>query len=117
MAVQSWHNKPRDIAHVNGPDIARAGGRPKADGPAPLHPGFQSRTDTTLGAPPRDNNPPDASSPLSTDPEKQHGSKAFPKPAIHSSMTATPHTDGGEQVLAGAVLSGSTKLPATVSED
>jgi hypothetical protein len=32
-------------------------------------------------------------------------------------MTGTPHADGGDQILAGAVLSGSTKLPATVKEN
>ena len=58
---------------------------------------------------------PDASSasPLDTLSTSQYG-KRTAKPAIHSSMTKTPHTDGGDQVLAEAVPSGSTKLPATV---
>jgi hypothetical protein len=43
--------------------------------------------------------------------------KKYPKPAIHSSMTGTPHTDTGDGVLSEAVPSGSTKLPAVVEEN
>lgn len=98
--------------------LARKSSRPKVH-TNPVHPGMSDRTDTSLGAPPRDNNPPDASSPLPTDPTKQHGSKQFPKPAIHDGMRghAAITVDSGDQLLAGAVLSGSTKLPAAVKED
>jgi hypothetical protein len=44
--------------------------------------------------------------------------KRLPKPAIHDGMRghAAISTDGGDQMLAEAVVSGSTKLPATVKE-
>jgi hypothetical protein len=110
----------RTLEHLQSQDtdIARRSSVPKrANGPAPIHPHTANRTDTSVGAPARDANSPDASDPRPTDPTKQHGSKKYPKPAIHSSMTGTPHADGGDQILAGAVLSGSTKLPATVKEN
>jgi hypothetical protein len=125
MAVQSWHNKPQDIAHKNGPDIARTGGRPKNLGVPPVHPHMAERTNTSIGAPPRDNNPPDASSPLPTDPEKQHGSKTFPVPGVTRGLKAhandpqrgsyDPASSG--KVIGQAIISGSTKLPAAVRED
>ncbi len=81
MAVTSWHS--RGIEHDKTKDggLARASGRAKADGPAPLHPGFQDRTDTSIGAPPT-GKPPDASDPNPCDPTTQHGSKQFPIPAV-----------------------------------
>jgi hypothetical protein len=60
---------------------------------------------------------PDASSasPLDTLSTSQYG-KRTAKPPIHSSMTKTPHTDCGDDVLAESVASGSTTLPGTVKE-
>jgi hypothetical protein len=121
MAVKS----ARDYEHEGSQDggLARASSRAKAsDRPCPIHPGMASRTDTSTGAPPRDNNPPDASSPLPTDPTKQHGSKSFPTPAVSWGMNNErqrghhdPHM--ADQVMRQATPSGSTKLPATVKED
>ncbi len=67
-----------------GNDIARAGAAKKLD-PLKIHPDHASRTTTTLGGPTQ-GNPPDASSPLPTDHEKQHGSKTLPIPAKHLAM-------------------------------
>ena len=123
MAVQSWHNKPQDITHVNGRDIARQSSAAKAgDGPPKIHPTMAERTNTSVGAPPRDNSPPDASNPLPTDHEKQHGMKTFPVPACH---TGTPSRAArgiydpanGGKVIDQATISGSTRLPAAVQED
>jgi hypothetical protein len=121
MAIQSWHNKPQDITHKNGPDIARTGGRPKTSGPSPLHPKMRDRVTTTLGAPPT-GAPPDASSPSPVDHEKQHGSKQLPVPALAHGMKSDPERgsyrpDGANEIMGEAILSGSTKLPATVKEN
>jgi hypothetical protein len=120
MAIQSWHNKPQDITHKNGPDIARTGGRPKTSGPSPLHPNMRDRVTTTLGAPPT-GAPPDASSPSPVDQEKQHGSKQLPVPALAHGMKSDPERgsyrpEGANEIMGDAVLSGSSKLPATVKE-
>lgn len=87
MATTNTWRHSREIEHAKNQDtgLARAGGRAKACGPAPLHPGFQNRTNTSLGAPPT-GAPPDASSPLPTDPTKQHGSKQFPVPGVTRGM-------------------------------
>jgi hypothetical protein len=125
MAVNSWHTRTsRDIDHEKTQDLglARAGGRRKtASDPVALTHGVHERTNTSIGAPPRDNNPPDASSPLPTDPEKQHGSKTFPVPALHSAFKSDHKRGSYDPGLAGrmtgeAIISGSTKLPATVKE-
>jgi hypothetical protein len=124
MATNSWHTS-RDIDHEKTQDfgLARAGGRRKtASDPVPVTHGMHERTNTSVGAPPRDNNPPDASSPLPTDPEKQHGSKTFPVPACHPHMRSDPQRGSydlalGDKVIGQAIISGSTKLPAAVKED
>jgi hypothetical protein len=121
MATNSWHTRTsRDIEHEKTQDlgIARAGGRAKAGGPSPIHSSMTDQQVAQAGTKHLIDGAPDASSasPLDTLSASQYG-KQLPKPAIHSSMTATPHTDSGDQVLAGAVISGSTKLPATVKEN
>jgi len=83
----------RTIEHQNSQtlDLARRSSVPKrANGPAPIHSSMASRPDTSIGAPPRDANPPDASSPLPTDPTKQHGSKAFPIPSVSWGSKSDP---------------------------
>lgn len=74
MAIESWHNKPRtsrEIEHEKARDtgLARAGGCAKNLAPPVLHPGFASRTDTSIGAPPT-GAPPDASAPNPLDPTR-----------------------------------------------
>jgi hypothetical protein len=124
MAANSWHTS-RDIDHEKTQDLglARASGRRKtASDPVAITHGMHERTNTSIGAPPRDNNPPDASSALPTDPEKQHGSKTFPVPACHSQMKSDPLRGSYDPGLAGrvtgqAIISGSTKLPASTTEE
>lgn len=106
MAVKSWHENPRDIEHDNSQtlDIARRSTVAKRGfGPAPIHPGMSNRTNTTLGAPPT-GAPPDASSPLPTDPDKQHGSKSFPVPACHPHMKSDPERGSYDPQCAGRVM-------------
>jgi hypothetical protein len=103
-------------------DFARSTNSRKNLGVPPLHPGFTDRTDTTIGAPPRDNNPPDASSPLPTDHEKQHGNKTFPAPGITYGMTSRDDRGSydptmAHKVMSEAVVSGSTQLPAKNKEN
>lgn len=126
MAVQSWHRQSsRDIEHEKTADlgIARAGSRPKtASDPCPIHPGMGERTNSSIGAPPRNANSPDASSPLPTNPEKQHGSKTFPIPGITRGMSTRPgrgEYDPGSagKVIGQAIVSGSTKFPEAASEE
>jgi len=71
-------------------EIARRSTRAKPEGPSPIHPHMASRTNTSLGAPPRNSNPPDASSPLATDPSKQHGDKTLPVPRMAFGMKSDP---------------------------
>lgn len=98
MAKQSWHGKPNDI----GIDLGMARkGTPKQLDPLIIHPGHASRTNTSLGAPPRNADPPDASSALPTAPEVQHGSKKFAVPDCHPHMQ--PHrADGADYDPASA---------------
>jgi hypothetical protein len=105
-------------------DIARKSSVPKRafTQPPAIHPGMSERTNTTLGAPPRDNNPPDASSPSPVDHEKQHSSKQLPVPALHSAFKSDPQRgsyrpEGANEVLGEAILSGSTELPGKVTEN
>jgi len=115
----------RTLEHLQSQDtdIARRSSVPKrANGPAPIHPHMANRTDTSVGAPPRDANPPDASDSRPTDPTKQHGSKKFPVPALAQGMKSDPERGSyqpqdADRIIGGVVLSGSTKLPATVKED
>jgi hypothetical protein len=110
-------------------DIARKSSRPKAQiNPPPIHPGMASRTRGTLGGPPNPNYGPDASSPLPTDPEKQHGSKRFPIPACHSASKSDPERGTYDPSMADKVMGEAARpvsdfapnlhtLPATVKED
>jgi hypothetical protein len=108
----------RTIEHIQSQslDVARKSSRSKPEGAAPIHSGFTNRTNTSVGAPPT-GTPPDASSPLPTDPTIQ--GKHRPNLMVHPSMTRQQVADAtfnGEGVLKEAVHSGSTKLPATVKE-
>ncbi len=129
MAVQSWHDKPQDIEIDQG--MARKGAPKKLD-PLVIHDDHAMRArlrTPSIGAPPTGGAPPDASSPLPTDPEKQHGSKRLPIPALHPSM-ASERRSGPEgsigakydpasanRVVGQAILSGSTRLPDSTSEE
>jgi len=88
----------RDIEHQKSQtlDIARRSSVAKKGDAAPIHPGMASRTNTTLGAPPT-GAPPDASSPMVTDPSRM--GKAFPVPAVTFGMKGK-HDPG----LAAAIL-------------
>ncbi len=71
----------------------RAGAAKKLD-PLKTHDGMASMTrGDTLGGPTQ-GDPPDASSPLPTDHEKQHASKTFPIPAKHPAMKSCLRNDG-----------------------
>jgi hypothetical protein len=115
----------RDYEHENSRDgglARRSTVAKRSSDPVAITHGMHERTNTSIGAPPRDNNPPDASSPLPTDPEKQHGSKTFPVPACHPHMRSDPQRGSygpalGDIVTGAAVISGSTKLRAAVKED
>lgn len=119
MAKQSWHDNPeRGIEIEKG--MARTGS-PKRLDPLRIHPGHSSRTNTTLGAPPT-GTPLDASSPLPTDPEKQHGSKTLPVPACHPGTPSRRQRGRFDPQMANrvageAILSGSTKLPEATEEN
>lgn len=119
MAKQTWHSDPTRVETEWG--LARSGAPKKLD-PLTIHPHMASRTNTTLGAPPT-GAPPDASSPLPTDPEKQHGGKTLPIPACHSG-TPSGRPNGAiydpqraDLVIGEAHLSGATKLPAETTEE
>ncbi len=104
MAKQSWHSDPQRVETDAG--MARTGAPKKLD-PLRIHPGHASRTNTTVGAPPT-GAAPDASSPLPTDVEKQHGSKTLPIPACHSHMVSDSargsyRPDLADKVMADAV--------------
>lgn len=110
--------------------LARKSSTPKrafTQAPA-VHPGMFERTNTSLGAPPRDNNPPDASSPNPVDPEKQHASKRLPVPAMAQGMKSDPERGSYRPELADRIMGEAAKpvtdyaqnlhtLPATVSEE
>lgn len=82
-------------------DIARKSTRAKADGPAPIHSGFTNRTDTSLGAPTQ-GVPPDASSPLPTDPSRQ--GKRFAVPQITHGMKSDPERGSYDPAYADRVM-------------
>jgi hypothetical protein len=84
--------RTKEHLHSQDNDIARKSSRPKVHS-NPIHPSMAERTNTSIGAPPRDNNPPDASSALPTDPTKQHGSRQFLIPGITRGMSS--HSDRG----------------------
>lgn len=119
MAKQSWHDNPGGIEVARG--IARDGSLKKLDPPGVIHPSMANRTSTSLGAPPT-GAPPDASSPLPTDVEKQHGSKTLPIPRCHPGTPSraersTYDPDSANKVVGEAILSGSTRLPDSTSEN
>lgn len=102
------------LARTPGKNAARKGGV------VMVHPSMTDQQVAQAGTKHLIDGAPDASSasPLDTLSVSQAG-KRLPKPAIHDGMRghAAIVTDGGDQVLAEAVISGSTKLPATVTED
>ncbi len=82
MAAGSWHDKPQDVEIDKG--MARTGAAKRLD-PLVIHEDHAMRArlrTPSIGGPPT-GAPPDASSPLPTDPEKQHGSKTLPVPRQH----------------------------------
>lgn len=115
----------RDYEHENSQDgglARRSTVAKRSSDPVAITHGMHERTNTSIGAPPRDNSPPDASSPLPTDPEKQHGSKTLPVPALHSAFKSDPERgsyDPGSsgKVIGQAIVSGSSELPSSVQED
>jgi len=118
MAKQSWHSDPERIEIDLG--LARTGS-PKRLDPLVTHPHMASRTNTSLGAP-TTGAPPDASSPLPTDFEKQHGSKTLPVPRCHPATSSRAERgqfdpNSANRVVSDAILSGSTRLPDNTSEN
>jgi hypothetical protein len=106
MATPSWHTKTsRDVEHEKSKDldIARKSTVAKRGGPAPINGGMHSRSRTQggLGAPTQ-GNPPDASSPLPTDPTRM--GKSFLVPEIAHGMTSAPERGRYDPGLAEAVF-------------
>ncbi len=121
MAISSWHGKPAEIEIDRG--LARETKSRKNLSPPPIHSSMSERTDTSIGAPPR-GTPPDASSssPLPTAPERQHGAKVLPVPKCHDGTPSRPDRgqyDPGSafKVVGEAVLSGSSRLPESTTEE
>lgn len=106
----------RTLEHLNSQDkgLARRSSVAKKSGSAPqIHPGMASRTNTTLGAPPT-GAPPDASSPMVTDPSRM--GKAFPIPAVTygtPARVAKRHDPG----LAAAILNECKRSPDDYARD
>jgi hypothetical protein len=108
-------------------DIARKSSRAKVHA-NPIRPGMSSATRGTFGGPTQ-GNPPDASSPLPTDHEKQHGSKRFPIPACHPASKSDDVERGtydptrADKVMGEAATSADDfapklhTLPATTTEE
>jgi hypothetical protein len=121
MSVKSWHSNPQAVEIDRG--LARAGAAKRLD-PLVTHPHMANRTSTSLGAPPT-GAPPDASAPLPTDVEKQHGSKTLPIPKCNPGTPSRPDRgygsifdpDNANKVVGEAILSGSTRLPDSTSEN
>jgi len=113
--------------HLDSQDLglARRSSVPKVH-TNPIHPGFQNRTTSTIGAPPI-GAPPDASSPLPTDPSRP--GKSFAVPAVTHGMKSDPQRGRYDPGLAEAVMSEAyhapddyakklhTVLPSAVQED
>jgi hypothetical protein len=95
-------------------DIARRSSRAKPDGASPIHPGFANRTNTTFGAPPS-GNPPDASSPLPTDPSRR--GKSFPVPQIAHGCRPDPERARFDPGLAEVVMAAATRAPDDYAQD
>jgi hypothetical protein len=106
-----------------GKGLARQSSRPKTSStPALIHPHMANRTDTSIGAPPRDNNPPDASSPSPLDPARQ--GKELPIPKVTWGMVGYHDPASAERVMSEATRSPDdyarnlhTALPSGVSEN
>ena len=108
MATNSWHGKSGTADSPQ--DIARRGTVAKRGGPAPIHDGMASQTrGKSLGGPTQ-GNPPDASSPLPTDPSRQ--GKSFPLPAVTFGMKGK-HDPG----LAAAIMAEAYHGPADFARD
>lgn len=119
----------RYIEHVQSQDrrLARKSSVHKtSDTPSPIHPSMRDRVTTTLGAPPT-GSPPDASSPLVTDPSRQ--GKVFPVPAVTPGCKADPERAHYDPALAHDIMNEAqrasddfardlhTVLPGTVDEN
>ncbi len=130
MATASWHTKTsRDIEHKNSRDldIARKGTVAKRGGPAPTHPGMSCPTRSGGPGGPTQGNPPDASSPLPTDPSRQ--GKSFAVPAITHGMKSNDERGSYDPAFAHAIFSEASRdvtdyardlhtvLPSAVKED
>lgn len=119
MAMQpTWHNRPAEVEIDRG--LARETKSRKNLDPPPLHSAMSNRTSTELGAPPR--GLPLDTSELPTDPQRQHAMKLFPIPKLHPSMSDRPEGasfDPGSafKVVADAILSGSSKIPDSTTEE
>jgi hypothetical protein len=98
---------------------ATLGKQPKAkDFSVKVHPAMTDQQVAQDGTRHLIDGAPDASSasPLDTLSASQYG-KRISKAPIHPSMAGTPHRDDSDAMMSDAVFSGSTKLPASVTED
>jgi hypothetical protein len=110
-------HKARTIEHLQSQDtdIARRSSVPKrAEGAAPIHPSMRDRVTTTLGAP-TTGAPPDASSPLVTDPSRQ--GKVFPVPAVTQGCKSDPQRATYDPALAHAIMGEAKRSPDDFARD
>lgn len=107
----------REIEHGQSQDggLARKSSVPKkSDTPSPIHPSMRDRVTTSLGAPPT-GNPPDASSPLVTDPSRR--GKIFPVPEITLGCKADPERAHYDPALAHAIMNEAKRAPDDFARD
>lgn len=110
-------HKARTIEHLQSQDtdIARRSSVPKrAEGAAPIHPSMRDRVTTSLGAPPT-GAPPDASSPLPTDPSLS--GKVFPVPAVTHGCKSDPERGSYDPSLAHEVMTNAYRSPDDFARD
>jgi hypothetical protein len=75
---------------------------------------MRDRVTTSLGAPPT-GNPPDASSPLVTDPSRQ--GKMFPVPAVTQGCKSDPERAHYDPALAHAIMNEAKRAPDDFARD
>lgn len=107
----------RTIEHLKsqGTDIARRSSVAKPDGASPIHAGMVSKSrGASLGGPTQ-GNPPDASSPLVTDPSRQ--GKSFSVPPIAHGMTSDPQRGRYDPAFAEAMMNEASRAPDDYAKD
>ena len=110
-------HKARTIEHLQSQDkdlARRSSVAKRGEGAAPIHPSMRDRVTTALGAPPN-GAPPDASSPLPTDPSRQ--GKVFPVPAVAQGCKSDPQRGRYDPALAHAIFDEAKRAPDDLARD